>query len=579
MEGDGAAVKEEPGSRGRPHHHTTAFPPIKRREPPPPLLHNNMVLLWMADADTSAGPNPVTYDGSNGSDVSKFLFVYDNIIMRGKADEEKAGAILCPLEGAAFDYYYDKYSHNGSLTEAASDCDGVKSALSDRFTETPRPEENIQKAMICRLDGRNLLASMVEIDKLYKKAGFNDEAKYGLLRNAVVAHLDVAQFAIYRSPTTYEELMKTVKDFADGRDAFKAAKSSAQSAEPVAPKRVLMRSDRDPRQDKLENKVDALTSQLAELSLMMKKRQTPGESDTRWTCSCCKEPGDSATRCRSNPHRDSRFPTCGKIGHTTESCWSRSSRINVASTRPQNNSGAGNAYGPKPGSSANDAGGEARRNSKQFTFITESTKGGVVAATKRSAKGEALPKQSKNPEEVAILRLLNSAPVVPRGTLAWNEPLRVPRVKPARQRKKNVSKKAALQEHVQRRVRAGECTVWSHLWTTYSSRRRRGKEGDEAPSIQKIGALSRICWTYGCLPETSSCDYCSSLWNRFSSTTGFGCSAEHHVAVPHEEAFSDAREHEESHHCGRWEELPVCWITAPSPRLVWGTCEQDGLPC
>ena len=242
--------------------------------------------------------------------------------------------------------------------------------------------------------------------------------------------------------------MKTVKDFAAGRDAFKAPKSAARSVEPGAPKSLLMRSDVDPRQDKLENKVDALTKQPAELFLMMKKRQTPGEIDTRWTCSYCKEPGHSATRCRSNPHLDSRCPTCRKIGHTTESCWPRSSRRNVASARPQGNAGAGSSHGPKPGGSANDAGGEARGDSKQVTFITESTKGEIMAATKRNAEGEALPKQSKNREEVAIPRLLNPAPVVPRGTLAWNEPLRVPRVKPIRQKKKNVSKKAALQEHV-----------------------------------------------------------------------------------------------------------------------------------
>ena len=230
-----------------------------------------MVLLRRTNADTSAGPNPVTYDGSNGADVSKFLFVYDNIIMRGKSDKEKAAAILCHVEGAAFDYYYDTYSHSGSLTEAASNWDGVKSALPDCFTKSPRPEANIQKAMSCRLDGENLLASMDEMKKLYRRAGFNNEAKYGLLRNAVMEPLDVAQVAIYRSPTTYEELRKTVKDFSAGRDAFKEAKTAAASVEPVTPKRVLLRSDVDPRQDKLENKVDAITNQLAELSLMMKK--------------------------------------------------------------------------------------------------------------------------------------------------------------------------------------------------------------------------------------------------------------------------------------------------------------------
>lgn len=48
------------------------------------------------------------------------MFAYENIIMCGNFDEEKAGAILCHLEGAAFDYFYDTYNHNGNLTEVSS---------------------------------------------------------------------------------------------------------------------------------------------------------------------------------------------------------------------------------------------------------------------------------------------------------------------------------------------------------------------------------------------------------------------------------------------------------------------------
>ena len=66
----------------------------------------------------------------------------------------------------------------------------------------------------------------------------------------------------------------------------------------------------------------------------------------------------------------------------------------MASARPQGNAGSGSSHGPKPSSSANDAVGEARGDSKQVTFITESTKGEMVAATKRNAEGQALPKQS-----------------------------------------------------------------------------------------------------------------------------------------------------------------------------------------
>ena len=45
--------------------------------------------------------------------------------------------------------------------------------------------------------------------------------------------------------------MKSVKDFAADRDAFKAAKTAAAFVEPMTSKRVLLRSDVDPRQKKL----------------------------------------------------------------------------------------------------------------------------------------------------------------------------------------------------------------------------------------------------------------------------------------------------------------------------------------
>lgn len=67
------------------------------------------------------------------------------------------------------------------------------------------------------------------MDMLYSKFGFNGTAKYGLLRNAVLEHLDFAQFAIYGSSSTYEELKRTVKVFVAGCDSFKAARSASRS--------------------------------------------------------------------------------------------------------------------------------------------------------------------------------------------------------------------------------------------------------------------------------------------------------------------------------------------------------------
>lgn len=390
-----------------------------------------MVLLWRDDAG-DAGPSPFIFNGASDSDVTKFLFVYENVVMRGKSEEDKAGSILCHLEGAAFDFYYETYSRDGGLSEAAGDWKEVKKALADRFVVTARPEEEIQKAIACRLEVDALLPSLEQMEKLYEKAGFNEEAKYGLLRNAVMGHLEVAQFAILRSPTTYDELKKTVKDFAVGRDAFRAARASS-SVNDQTPKKVLQRPDAGPKQEKLESKVDELATQLAELSLMMKKKQqTPAESGPTWTCSFCKEPGHSASRCRSNPHRDTRCPNCGKIGHSGETCWSRAE--------------------PKKGSQSAGAGGKPNADdhdgSKQVTFVTESTAGEVVAATKRSAEGEALPKQMRTGEEIAVPRLLNPAPVAPTGIPVQPQEPMIRR--PGRKKKRNIAKKASLEEHVRK---------------------------------------------------------------------------------------------------------------------------------
>ena len=69
------------------------------------------------------------------------------------------------------------------------------------------------------------------MDSLYGKAGFNEEANYGLLRNSAMKHPDMAQFVIYRAPSTYAELKKTLEDFVGGRNAFLAATDSEGSRE------------------------------------------------------------------------------------------------------------------------------------------------------------------------------------------------------------------------------------------------------------------------------------------------------------------------------------------------------------
>ena len=80
--------------------------------------------------------------------------------------------------------------------------------------------------MAARLAFGELSGSLRNSDRLYEKAGFNDEAKFGLLRNAVMENLELAQFAIYRGAKTYKDLFDAIIDFWSSRCAFQAAANS-----------------------------------------------------------------------------------------------------------------------------------------------------------------------------------------------------------------------------------------------------------------------------------------------------------------------------------------------------------------
>ena len=144
----------------------------------------------------------------------------------------------------------------------------------------------IRDATAARLSFRDLSGSLRNADRLYEKAAFNDEAKFGLLRNAVMEHLELAQFAIYRGAKTYKALFYAIMDFWSGRCVFQAAANSLSNSRynalesshgvyelrgQVGSKKIMMGSNAP--SSPLETKVDALTNQLADLSLLIKKNQ------------------------------------------------------------------------------------------------------------------------------------------------------------------------------------------------------------------------------------------------------------------------------------------------------------------
>lgn len=72
----------------------------------------------------------------------------------------------------------------------------------------------------------------------------------------------------------------------------------------------------------LETKADSLADQLIAPSVITKKTQTRSDKPIYdRTSSCCKRPDHGANRCNSNQHRDTKYPRCGKLGHSGKSGW------------------------------------------------------------------------------------------------------------------------------------------------------------------------------------------------------------------------------------------------------------------
>ena len=353
-----------------------------------------------------------SFDGDKNADVRRFLFTYENVVMREKDDNEKALSIVCFLAKDAFDLYYERFTTNDVLKDEAHDYEVVKAWLLDEYQKKIALEECIQNAVNARLDGENLTESLNYLDRCYQQAGFNEEAKFGLLRQSVKEHVQLADFTLYKGPETYEALKKVIRDYVRGTETYCSTAETTPSTLSQGKKnnqRTISFSNAKPSEDAYMNaKIDSLTSQVAELALVVKKQHSsnppvsnyPIIEDKDRTCSFCGKKGHSANRCDMNPHRNTRCNYCGKMGHSEATCWSkpkleqgsRVGRANIESNKPSN--------GSTPGSSSSQ---DARKEVVSLVKVVEPL---PVSMVKRTSEGEVI-KRRKGADGVPIPSVLN----------------------------------------------------------------------------------------------------------------------------------------------------------------------------
>lgn len=147
----------------------------------------------------SEHPATVRFDGRYDSDANKFIFMFENVLTRGKEDEYMAMEFMCHLEGTAIDFYYEKIYGDGSVPDKPKCYQFVKIAFIYQFGTRQEAEDAIRYATSAALHNEDLAKSLPSMDAKLKMEGFNDAGNLGLLRQSVILIPDLTQFAIDRS--------------------------------------------------------------------------------------------------------------------------------------------------------------------------------------------------------------------------------------------------------------------------------------------------------------------------------------------------------------------------------------------
>ena len=105
--------------------------------------------------------------------------------MKTKTDEEKADSLVAYLDREAFECYFDNFKKDNAPNGEARSFKKVKVPLLGKFSTKNTDAEVMKEAVNIVYKRTNVQEFVVEASTLYKKAKLIDQAKLGLIRNAI----------------------------------------------------------------------------------------------------------------------------------------------------------------------------------------------------------------------------------------------------------------------------------------------------------------------------------------------------------------------------------------------------------
>ena len=262
-------------------------------------------------------------------DALKFFYVFENVEMKEKSEEDKATESAAYLTGEAFQFYYETFTYDNKPTEEAKSFSTVKDRMLERFAKKKTEAEVMKEAVNLRYDGKDVKAFFNKADKLYTQAKFNDQAKFGLIREAIKADQTLLQFVLIRGAKTYDDVKKACLEYAENQKVLMPNVNEEVKGE---------EEKKEEKKEDTSDKIDELCKQIGDLSLLIaKQHKNPsqgGGNRPDVICHRCKKPGHYASQCQIPPRDVLVCTYCKKYGHTEKACYSKQ-RDEAAKARDQ----------------------------------------------------------------------------------------------------------------------------------------------------------------------------------------------------------------------------------------------------
>ena len=247
-------------------------------------------------------PRELKYHFSGKEDAKKFFYVYENVDMKTKTEAEKADSLVAYLDGEASEYYFDKFREGNAPNEEARSFQKVKEALLVKFSTKLTEAGVMKEAVNLVYKGGNVKEFFVKASKLYKEAKFNEQAKFGLIREAIKSDQGMLQFVFLRKADTYEKVRETCLEYAYNQKVF--ASQGEQVTDQT--RSAHLEGEKEKLHKKTSEKFDRVCKNFEQLALFIPKDK-PKNNIQDITCDKYKKPGHCASQSQL-------------VGSTTEGC-------------------------------------------------------------------------------------------------------------------------------------------------------------------------------------------------------------------------------------------------------------------